>query len=179
MQPTNNNNKVSNKDELSEEIDSVHDRNELKKENVAVFIPDAHDIPGQETFTPLPLGEIADTTISSDDEEGYDIFEKNIDEEINQDPDSNVSSSEKKDLRRSANDMPGDDENLRKAALDSTDADGMTLNEDSFDKNVTGSDLDVPGAELDDDEEMIGEEDEENNDYSLGADNDKIPSDDF
>lgn len=31
-------------------------------------------------------------------------------------------------------------------------------------------DLDVPGAELDDEEEMIGEEDEENNSYSIGGD---------
>ncbi len=36
---------------------------------------------------------------------------------------------------------------------------------------VTGADLDVPGAELDDDNEAIGEEDEENNYYSLGGDN--------
>lgn len=34
-----------------------------------------------------------------------------------------------------------------------------------------GDDLDIPGAELDDDQEMIGEEDEENNYYSLGGDN--------
>ena len=32
-------------------------------------------------------------------------------------------------------------------------------------------DLDVPGAELDDANEAIGEEDEENNFYSLGGDN--------
>lgn len=32
------------------------------------------------------------------------------------------------------------------------------------------SDLDVPGAELDDVEELLGEEDEENNYYSLGGD---------
>lgn len=32
-------------------------------------------------------------------------------------------------------------------------------------------DLDIPGAELDDANEMIGEEDEENNYYSLGGDN--------
>lgn len=31
-------------------------------------------------------------------------------------------------------------------------------------------DLDIPGAELDDDGERIGEEDEENNYYSLGGD---------
>jgi|SRR6218665_279639 len=34
-----------------------------------------------------------------------------------------------------------------------------------------GSDLDIPGAELDDADESIGEEDEENNFYSLGGDN--------
>lgn len=32
-------------------------------------------------------------------------------------------------------------------------------------------DLDVPGSELDDENESIGEEDEENNYYSLGGDN--------
>jgi len=31
-------------------------------------------------------------------------------------------------------------------------------------------DLDVPGSELDDDDEIIGNEDEENNFYSLGSD---------
>jgi len=36
---------------------------------------------------------------------------------------------------------------------------------------VTGEDLDVPGADEDDPNEDIGEEDEENNYYSLGGDN--------
>lgn len=34
-----------------------------------------------------------------------------------------------------------------------------------------GDNLDIPGAELDDKDEVIGEEDEENNYYSLGGDN--------
>ncbi|MCA0396994.1 MAG: hypothetical protein LCH51_06290 [Bacteroidetes bacterium] len=34
-----------------------------------------------------------------------------------------------------------------------------------------GDDLDIPGTDLDDDMEDIGEEDEENNYYSLGGDN--------
>ena len=34
-----------------------------------------------------------------------------------------------------------------------------------------GEDLDIPGSELDDADEAIGEEDEENNYYSLGGDN--------
>ena len=33
------------------------------------------------------------------------------------------------------------------------------------------ADLDVPGSELDDADEEVGEEDEENNYYSLGGDN--------
>jgi hypothetical protein len=44
-------------------------------------------------------------------------------------------------------------------------------NEKSFEEDVSGDDLDVPGSELDDDAEAIGNEDEENNYYSLGGDN--------
>jgi hypothetical protein len=44
-------------------------------------------------------------------------------------------------------------------------------NEKDFSDDVTGSDLDIPGSELDDDLELIGGEDEENNYYSLGGDN--------
>lgn len=44
-------------------------------------------------------------------------------------------------------------------------------NEKDFGDVVTGSDLDIPGAELDDAAENIGSEDEENNYYSLGGDN--------
>ena len=44
-------------------------------------------------------------------------------------------------------------------------------NEKDFEENETGSDLDIPGAELDDQAEDIGSEDEENNYYSIGGDN--------
>jgi hypothetical protein len=37
-------------------------------------------------------------------------------------------------------------------------------------KENQGNDLDIPGSELDDADEEIGEEDEENNYYSLGGD---------
>ncbi len=40
-----------------------------------------------------------------------------------------------------------------------------------FNKIRSGNDLDVPGAELDDDMENVGSEDEENNYYSIGGDN--------
>ena len=43
-------------------------------------------------------------------------------------------------------------------------------NEKSFYEDVSGRDLDVPGAELDDEQEDNGNEDEENNSYSIGGD---------
>jgi hypothetical protein len=44
-----------------------------------------------------------------------------------------------------------------------------TNNEKDFSDDVSGGDLDVPGSELDDEQERIGNEDEENNSYSLGG----------
>jgi hypothetical protein len=46
-----------------------------------------------------------------------------------------------------------------------------TWNEKDFKEVKTGADLDVPGSELDDQQENIGSEDEENNYYSIGGDN--------
>lgn len=45
------------------------------------------------------------------------------------------------------------------------------MNEKDFEHDMSGDDLDISGAELDDKDEAIGEEDEENNYYSLGGDN--------
>jgi hypothetical protein len=47
----------------------------------------------------------------------------------------------------------------------------VIMNEKDFNDDLSGSDLDVPGSELDDMAEEIGSEDEENNYYSLGGDN--------
>ncbi|AWW00742.1 hypothetical protein DJ013_00680 [Arcticibacterium luteifluviistationis] len=44
-------------------------------------------------------------------------------------------------------------------------------NEKGFKDDMSGDDLDVPGAELDDQQESVGSEDEENNYYSIGGDN--------
>jgi len=43
-------------------------------------------------------------------------------------------------------------------------------NEKDFSDDISGRDLDVPGAELDDEQEDNGNEDEENNSYSIGGD---------
>lgn len=60
-----------------------------------------------------------------------------------------------------------DDNTLITGTNDRADA----KNEKDFEEDFSGSDLDIPGAELDDNDEAIGEEDEENNHYSLGGDN--------
>ena len=152
--------------------DSDKDKIELKPEPAKLDLPDVKDIPGQENITPAPMGDLADDTIASADEEGNAIFNGNIDEGIEENSDSNVSKEEIEDLEKTANDLPTqDDINLRKAALDDTDDDDTPLNESSFKNNITGTGLDVPGAEDDDENEEIGEEDEENNEYSLGGDN--------
>ncbi|MEP7229238.1 MAG: hypothetical protein ABI691_03240 [Ginsengibacter sp.] len=167
-----NDNLNSKKNTSTDLPDSEKDKKELVVESFTVNLPDVSDIPGQENITPAPLGEMADDTISSADEEGDSIFNDDIDEDIDESTDSNVTRQEADDLSISANDMPTeDDENLRRAALDNTDNDGSPLNESSFKNNVTGTGLDVPGAENDDEDEEIGEEDEENNEYSLGGDN--------
>lgn len=43
--------------------------------------------------------------------------------------------------------------------------------EDLAERHLVGDGLDVPGSELDDQQENIGSEDEENNYYSIGGDN--------
>ena len=152
--------------------DSPKDKKMMEQEITKLDLPDIKDIPGQEDIIPAPFGELADETVSSADEEGDELLE-DVDDEVENDSDSNVSLTEKEDLEIAANDMPTrDDINLREAALDEIDDEGTPLNEGGFKNNITGTDLDVPGAEEDDDDEEIGEEDEENNDYSLGGDRD-------
>ena len=64
-----------------------------------------------------------------------------------------------------------DSSNLVHSSLDNVDADGDPLNENSsLMDDMTGESLDVPGSSSDNADENIGEEDEENNYYSLGGD---------
>ena len=79
--------------------------------------------------------------------------------------DADLSPEERSMLDESIeNTMLPNDDYLQRPSLDETDEDGEKLNVASFDE--TGEDLDIPGAELDDDDELLGEEDEENNGYS-------------
>ena len=65
-------------------------------------------------------------------------------------------------------DLDPEDISKRKGS-DESDKIGSS-NEKDFYEDRSGSDLDVPGSELDDSQENVGSEDEENNYYSLGGD---------
>ncbi len=155
---------------LSDQIDSKEDREKMKQEPVEINIPDLEDVTGLDKIPPASTGDMDSLTVSSASEEGDNLFDNDLDKAIRNDPESNVSDKERKLLRRASHDMGEDDKELREAALDSTDEDGTPLNEGSFNRNISASDLDVPGADLDDADEDIGSEDEENNEYSLGGD---------
>ena len=166
--------RVQNKQARQKDIeDPLADREKLRGDEATLDLPDVKDIPGQEyVHAPRPA-EMADSTISSADEEADELWDDR--EAASVASDSNVTPLEEKLLDQTANDMPTtDDQNLRRAELDDRDMDGELLNEGTSASAVSGSDLDVPGAAQDDDNEAIGEEDEENNSYSLGGDDEWV-----
>jgi hypothetical protein len=61
--------------------DSPHDAERLQGDKTTLNLPDVDDIPGQEFVQVPSLGEIADTTISSADEEGEGLLDYNTNEE--------------------------------------------------------------------------------------------------
>lgn len=156
--------------------DSPRDQEKLRNEETYIDLPDVKDIPGQEFINTAPVGSMADTTISSADEEGTNVFDRDDSQDLRiRGNDSDVSRGEKIALQQIDYMPTTDEDNLANARMDSVDFQNEPLNEKSFGEERSGDDLDVPGSELDDAMEQIGEEDEENNDYSLGsADNDNV-----
>jgi hypothetical protein len=143
--------------------DAAADREKLRPDTAFIDLPDVKDIPGQEYIKPPTVESYVDETISSADEEGT-TKEKGPPE----DDAVNVMEEEDEGLNDSTD---SEDFTLKQAALDNTDDDGDPLNEKGFGEDLSGEDLDVPGADEDDEEEDTGEEDEENNVYS--EDNDR------
>lgn len=140
---------------------------EKEMRNFTIDLPDIEDIPGQEAIYPEGLGAVgSDVTIASDDEEGIGLFdaaEDITDEGLN----GRASGDGLTPVQQEALEQTGsqEDHDLQAAEVNDTDEEGAPLNE----KNEV-NDLDVQGADLDDDMEYAGEEDEENNDYSLPDD---------
>lgn len=156
--------------------DPQRDQDRLRPDETTIDLPEVKDIPGQEHVHVPPLGELADTTISSDDEEGAGLLDELNEEEEDEDSfirmgtEADVSAAERETLERSDDFIPTrDEESLQRASMDNTDFDGEPLNEAGFGVSRTGGDLDTSGVDEDDRNENIGEEDEENNQYSLGS----------
>lgn len=145
-----------------------------KRDTGKIDLPEVKDIPGQEHVRAPRLGELADNTSSSADEEGDDVLEPG-DTDIEQGTDADVTAEEKRALENVGNLEADsrDDEALIKSRLDDVDNDGDPLNEEGFGDDYSGEDLDVPGSEDDDPDEEIGEEDEENNSYSIDDNDDE------
>jgi hypothetical protein len=154
--------------------DSERDVERLKPDEATIELPDVKDIPGQEFVQVPPLGMMADTTISSADEEGEGLFEDDEEDEtdIVMGTESDITNEERQTLEMGQDYMPTRDEAyLRQASLDSTDHEGERLNEKSFGEERSGSDLDTATADEDHDttHDALGQDDEENKTYSLGS----------
>ncbi|HZF64400.1 MAG TPA: hypothetical protein VEZ55_07950 [Chitinophagaceae bacterium] len=161
--------------------DSPDDREHLRSEEVYIDLPDVSDIPGQEHVSVPPLGELADVTISSDDEEGVGIFDDEDDDddiEYIMGTEADVRKDERQALADDTYLPTRDENNLRTARMDSTDFQGEALNEGSFGDEQTGSDLDIPGAMDETGTDALGQGDEENKHYSLGGDENDLLEDD-
>lgn len=146
-----------------------------KKNEINIEMPEVKDIPGQENVRPPRIREMEDVTASSDDEEGVGVVDElntehppinPVDNLVNATPDpaTDVTDEEKRLLERTERPVSDDTDNLERLALDNTD--GVEPLNQSANPADMGEDLDVPGAELDDENEEIGEEDEENNAYT-------------
>ena len=155
--------------------DSPRDEEKLRNEETTMDMPEVKDIPGQEHVRAPYIGEMADTTISSSDEEGEGLLDElngqEDDEIIRMGTEADVTRTDLEMLKSGDTYYPSKDEDqLVDASMDNVDFDGEPLNQKGFGITMrTGSDLDVPGTELDDEMEDEGEEDEENNEYSLGS----------
>ncbi|GEO08505.1 hypothetical protein [Segetibacter aerophilus] len=172
------NNRSANKSMKSMLADDIHDspqdEEKMKSETVIIDLPDVSDIPGQENIVVPNIGEMQDTTISSDDEEGLGLFgddEGDEDTDLVMGTEADVSETEQTMLKRADEDMPDEDDPLlRQAELDNTDDEGDVLNEGSLATDVGGGDLDTATNEEDLDNDALGQGDEENASYSLGSD---------
>ncbi|HWI91802.1 MAG TPA: hypothetical protein VNT20_11045 [Flavisolibacter sp.] len=156
--------------------DSKQDQEKLQPEETFIDLPDVKDIPGQEFVNTPPVGSLGDTTISSDDEEGVNVFEKSEDEDLRHTGnDADVSRNERKALEQIDYMPTTDEDNLQNARMDNVDFQNEPLNEKSFGEERTGRDLDVPGNTDETRTSSMGQGDEENKYYSLGsADNDNV-----
>jgi hypothetical protein len=126
--------------------DSKEDQEKLQPEESFIDLPDVKDIPGQEFVKAPPAGALGDTTISSDDEEGRSVFERDDEDLRRTGTNADVGRDERRALEQ-VDYMPTTDENnLQNARMDNVDFQNEPLNEKGFGEERSGRDLDVPGS---------------------------------
>lgn len=150
--------------------DSPEDREKLRTEETFIDMPDVKDIPGQEFVNVPNMGEMADTTISSADEEGDRIW--GPDDRVAAAPgseDYDVKPDELEALRDTTYMPTRDEDNLRQARMDNVDFQGEPLNEASFGEgqSLSGADLDTGDMPDETETDAMGQGDEENKIYSV------------
>lgn len=156
--------------------DSKKDQEKLKADEGYIDLPDVKDIPGQEFVNAPPAGSLGDTTISSADEEGTNVFDRTDEENLRRTGnEADVNRGERTALQQTDYMPTTDEDNLQDARMDNVDFQNEPLNERSFGEERNGSDLDVPGSTDETRTSAMGDGDEENKYYSLGSsDNDNV-----
>jgi len=150
--------------------DSPEDREKLRGEETVIDLPDVKDIPGQEFVNVPVIGEMADTTPASDDEEGVGVFDLDDSEDFTAGTEGDVRPDEREALRDTTYMPTRDEDRLRQARMDNVDFEGEPLNEEGFgDGNMlSGAGLDIDTAGDGTRTDAMGQGDEENNLYSEG-----------
>ncbi len=136
------------------------------------------DEQNEEKFPGYPHYPAKEDIMNSEDNERVDLDVENISRSkgaLSNLPDKSVKIKDAKKDTPSLVDADAEDIGISSETdADLTEDDLIALGEKEADfgrrEQLTGDDLDVPGAEEDDENEEIGEEDEENNYYSLGGD---------
>ena len=127
----------------------------MKKQKIKTSTPDTEDKNGLPGYPPYPgSDDIYARAKEEQDMDPEDISKTKMDNEGSQR--SDIEELDFDDM------ITGRSKRQRKSASE--------LNEKDFDGHMSGRDLDVPGSELDDALEDNGDEDEENNSYSIGGD---------
>ena len=149
--------------------DSPEDREKLRTEETTIDLPDVKDIPGQEFINVPHIGEMADTTIASDDEEGVGVFDLDDSEDFTPGNEGDVRPDEREALRDTTYMPTKDEDRLRQARMDNVDFEGEPLNEASFGEgqSLSGADLDTGDMPDETRSEAMGQGDEENKHYSV------------
>jgi len=139
---------MTNKKYLREDIsDSPEDQKKLKPDQANLDLPDIQDIPGASRSGKNEELIPRDSTISSSDEEGEEVFE---DDRVTGETD--VSPLEKKLLNESFDPAYDEDLPVGSISLDEKDNEGENLEESSQASDLFGEDLD---------DDLVEEEDEE------------------